>query len=573
MTVNTPKIRQFEYSQNGLDYLKHTLSLTQDEKLFFDYPIVYIVEDENKTSSKYQKSTFDVYVGEANWLEQRTRQHLNDKNDKLQKLTHNPRVYAIGHDMFTKSMTLDIENRLINNMMGIDRVKSLNGRGNQQGQYYTSNMTDEIFHKIWNKLHNENKELIPPLNVVRDSALFKASPFHKLSEKQRKAKNEIISRIESALSTEDDGQLIIIDGAAGTGKTVLLSSLFFELSSHGQGEFANPIINNLDSYLLVNHDEQLTVYDQIAKKLGLSTKNHDIVKKPTTWINHRSVNSKADVVLVDEAHLLWTQGKQSWKSGWQLDEIRKRAKVTVIVFDQKQILRSEQHIDSEHIATMFLSANCVVKLEDQFRIDASDETIKWIENFVEGSIDAIPYDNKYDLKIFEDPLKMYHEIVHKSKDKQNGLSRMLATFDWEYKQGKSGYGKNDKWTVIADNLELPWNLETRTAKDKQRNRGLSWAESDYSINEIGSTFTIQGFDLNYAGLILGPSVIYRDGKVSFDPSASANKNAIKKRNGKDHAVEHLKNELNVLIKRGVHGLFLYAVDSELQKALLDAQNK
>jgi Uncharacterized conserved protein len=33
----------------------------------------------------------------------------------------------------------------------------------------------------------------------------------------------------------------------------------------------------------------------------------------------------------------------------------------------------------------------------------------------------------------------------------------------------------------------------------------------------------------------------------------------------------LKNELNVLLTRGVHGLYLYAVDDQLQQKLLAAQ--
>lgn len=35
----------------------------------------------------------------------------------------------------------------------------------------------------------------------------------------------------------------------------------------------------------------------------------------------------------------------------------------------------------------------------------------------------------------------------------------------------------------------------------------------------------------------------------------------------------LPNELNVLLTRGVNGLYIYAVDDELRKALLAAQNQ
>ena len=35
---------------------------------------------------------------------------------------------------------------------------------------------------------------------------------------------------------------------------------------------------------------------------------------------------------------------------------------------------------------------------------------------------------------------------------------------------------------------------------KKKIKLLSWPEQPQTINEIGSTFTIQGFDLNYVGV-------------------------------------------------------------------------
>ncbi|WP_235697653.1 DNA/RNA helicase domain-containing protein [Corynebacterium diphtheriae] len=45
-----------------------------------------------------------------------------------------------------------------------------------------------------------------------------------------------------------------------------------------------------------------------------------------------------------------------------------------------------------------------------------------------------------------------------------------------------------------------WIATPRGSKNKE----LSWAEKPHTINEVGSIFTIQGFDLNYAGVIIGP---------------------------------------------------------------------
>lgn len=85
---------------------------------------------------------------------------------------------------------------------------------------------------------------------------------------------------------------------------------------------------------------------------------------------------------------------------------------------------------------------------------------------------------------------------------------------------------------------------------------------------LAPIFTIQGFDLNYAGVIIGPSATYRNGEIVFDAKASQNYLATNKRKDLgDFAEENLKHELNVLLKRGVHGLYLFAVDEGLQQRL------
>ncbi|WP_348981039.1 DNA/RNA helicase domain-containing protein [Staphylococcus sp. 11007852] len=94
-------------------------------------------------------------------------------------------------------------------------------------------------------------------------------------------------------------------------------------------------------------------------------------------------------------------------------------------------------------------------------------------------------------------------------------------------------------------------------------------------NTIESTYTIQGLDLNYAGVVIGPSVKYRDGQIIFDEKSSANKKATRKRTLEDGSKQYfsnmlLKNELNVLLTRGVNGLYIYAVDDQLREALKNA---
>lgn len=194
----------------------------------------------------------------------------------------------------------------------------------------------------------------------------------------------------------------------------------------------------------------------------------------------------------------------------------------------------------------------------------------------DNEINTIPTDLGYDLKVFNSPKELTNAIKIKAEDTASGISRVIATFDWKFKEKKRP-DDAEYWYVKEDNWEMPWNLQLKEDNKTQRrkNRHLSWGEQPHTINEVGSTYTVQGLDLNYAGVIIGPSVKYRDGKVVYDPSRSKNASATQNRTLEDGTKQKfgeklIKNELNVLLTRGVNGLYLYAVDDELQKALMKA---
>ncbi|MBT1176516.1 DUF2075 domain-containing protein [Bifidobacterium callimiconis] len=774
----------------GDGYSELDVALMQYLHYVLDYPTVYVVYS-GKHNQHSGKPEYTAYVGETNNIIQRTVQHLETDPktredwkaiaDAVAKDDDAFRQFVISHPWFNKSLTLDVENRMMHYLSSVESVKKLNNRRtNAQGSYYTSDQFDRIFSQIWLDLHDDDPKLFPTEEIIRDSALFKASPFHKLSDDQVQAENSILTQLavllaakaktapateavstespESAVSaesaketvpakTEDNPKLIFVQGAAGTGKTVLLSHMFYRIAtelgtqesdasddedrlqwpdligSSNQPSYAG---KKLSSYILVNHKEQVHVYNQIATKLGLQKEAGDIVMLPTQFINRFSekkvgkntadlekISGKADIVLIDEAHLLMTQGNQGYSGKNQLYDILRRARIVIAVFDPDQILQARQQWNPETLAKLFpnnqLAAHDTktagkiggfetvtigpaedldplavdvahIHLEQQFRIAASDAVVKWVDDFTSGrGLSKLPedkgeYDSSgkqtrapYEIKVFDSPVELYKAIRKKSELKSDGwngvgLSRLLATYDWHYSSQKSNPNdarglwnvelhKNPEtgvWeTKLAkgdhgngfetvessfvgpdpDRFCLPWNYELRADRkdlpkrpkkasadpksSKRREKDVdaerAWAEQSHTINEVGSTFTIQGFDLNYAGVIIGPSVKYRDGRIVFDPDASENSLATNKRgdldrflesgpyavNGahtaetldadsregkkarakrlealqKELAMTNLRNELNVLLKRGVHGLYLFAVDPELQQKL------
>lgn len=691
------KYKRSDLDNQTIQVLKHYL---------LKFPTVYIVH-----KKEYEKYT--VYVGETNNIEERTKQHLNADTkirDDWEKLSEGKvKQYIIANEHFNKSLTLDVENRFMQYLLSVDSINEVtNRRTNPQGKYYPEEEFERIFSGIWVQLHDMDPDLFPEEGIIRDSALFKASPFHKLTTEQKSIESKVIDIVNEALQSKnkcnsDSSTLILLEGDAGTGKTVLLSDLFYKISNKlskiknqslqynyedieegndeedydYEYEQFSTINSRKTACIIVNHKEQVNVYNQIATKLRLQKNNDELVMLPSQFINRFSEQTEqgrgiidrpkrcCDVALIDEAHLLNTQANQAYSGSNMLSDILCRSRVVIAAFDPNQILQSNQRWNSEDLekllgtdykdknsfknndddcGELLLNDSISVSvrrfiLENQMRMRANENVLEWIKNFVyNGCIDTLPVcrnyetkkedsntDNKpFDFKVFDSPIKLFNAIKSKSEEKASGcdghgLSRLVATYDWEYKSNKNNPNSvngtwnvdlycdnNGKWHIglgqyaNASSYELeilekegkvfshPWNYQLSSQNHAKHSRSIkeskkSWAEQSHTINEIGSTFTIQGFDLNYAGVIIGPSVQYRNGKVVFCPENSRNDKATNKRHIKDlsankkialdYSIDNLRNELNVLLKRGVNGLYIFAVDMELEKALLEAQCK
>ena len=583
--LNEPIIEIVQDNINDLKEFERKISKSKNEKkkdIIMNFPVVYIHSWKNKRK-------YEAYVGESNNIFQRTKQHYskmsNEKEWQHHLLNKKANLYVIGHEHFNKSMTMDIENKLFHYLTSVDNIERVyNVKYNPQKHYYPVEELDDIFEKIWRKLRKYNKELFPLESDVKDSAIFKASPLHKLTEEQQEAKEKIIEKLINAIKNNQKGQLIFIEGEAGTGKTVLNSSTFYELFCRYE-EAKNNRIDDLkyetsNCFLLVNHDEQITVYKQIFNKLGIIDKYGQVVDKPTHFINNHSVDNPVDVVFIDEAHLLYTQGKQAYRGKNQLADILNRAKVVVIMFDENQILTTEQYWEYKELQgykNQAIKNNNYIKLKNQLRMNANKGIIDWINSFTyNGKIKDMAFDfGDYDIKIFDDPEKLEKEIKNKSLKSKSKLSRLIATYDWPYNKKNRNNCPNKYWEVKIGKWHKPWNYELERKldrKEKIKIKDLAWAEQPQTINEVGSTYTIQGFDLNYAGVILGPSVKYRNGHIVFDPDKSCNQKATQNRTLSNGTLQKfgkvlLKHEVRVLMTRGVNGLYIYACDEDLRKEL------
>lgn len=531
--------------------------LSQITTAYIDqYPIVYILYNRN------EKNRPTAYIGQTVQVDKRMRAHLKDS--KRKGLTD---TLLIGNEKFNQSSTYNIETNLINHFIGDEKFKLQNVSQTRQIQthgYYDKNYYDTIlFNEIWEYLR-QNGLADNSSDVIQNKDIYKVSPYKELSPKQLEIKNEIIEYCKKSIDSTKE-KVFMIEGEAGTGKSVVLASLYNTLQDLAKDKTSS--ISGTDNYLLVNHGEMIKTYHSIAESLPNLKKNH--ILRPTSFINEMDKKGKkADIVLIDEAHLLLTK-EDHYNNFYyknQLEEIIKRSKITIFIFDPKQILRTKSYwtkglmeqIDQQYGFEHY-------SLTDQFRMKSSEDTLKWIDNFHSKKISKLPKSTEdYSFEIMPSPESLKEKI--ETLDKKVGLARIVSVFDYLHKKDQKTY------YVDEDGLHMPWNTtESKT----------TWAERADTIEEVGSIYTVQGFDLNHVGVFLGPSIDYDQKTDSLvidiskykDTGAFMGREDLSKGELLKCKEEIILNSLNTLMKRSIHGIYIYAVNESLRNRLLELQER
>ncbi|WP_277620158.1 DNA/RNA helicase domain-containing protein [Listeria cornellensis] len=203
-------------------------------------------------------------------------------------------------------------------------------------------------------------------------------------------------------------------------KSVVLSSTFNTIQDLSKDKGSK--LYGTENYLLVNHQEMLKTYKEISETLpNLKKKNF---MKPTSFINRKMSPEKAvaDIVFVDEAHLLLSK-KDSYNNFNQdnhLEEIIKQSKITIVVYDRKQVLKFKSYWDDnliDHVKRGIHSE--VLLLTNQFRIRAEEEILNWMDAFTNKQVLPLPKSamtarkDSFELEIFSDAGEMYKKIQQK----------------------------------------------------------------------------------------------------------------------------------------------------------------
>ncbi len=538
-----------------------------------NWPVVYTLDNDRR-----------VYVGESTQALSRMRQHLANSDR-----SHLSRARIVVDETFNKSVCLDLESFLIRMFSGDGKLQVDNANAGLTGSdYYQRDHYREKFEAIFAELRREGL-FVQSIEQIENSALFKMSPYKALTVDQRTA---VMQMIESLFADLPSGRrsTAVVKGQPGTGKTVVgiyLMKVLADIKNRVQVEEGSSdsilagfftqenaeLLRDFRMGLVVPQQSlRKTVEKVFAKTSGL---HRDMVLSPAKAVE---ASETYDLLIVDEAHRLQqlsatmatmiNQFKDinrrlfgDEKGGTQVDWIKRVSNHQILLLDPEQTVRPASDIPPAVVRGLVETAQAQARyfeLTTQMRVRADEDYVGYVRAILTQRQDAPVSFAEYDLRMYDDLGSMHRAI--QAREKEHTLARLVAGYAWPW------LSKNDPsvFDIEIDGVQLQWN---RTATD--------WISSKTSAEEVGSIHTTQGYDLNYAGVIIGPDLrmdpasgrMYVDRDSYFDTKGKANNKMLGVTYSDDDLLGYITNIYAVLLTRGIRGTYVYVCDPTLREYL------
>lgn len=540
-----------------------------------NWPVVYTINNDN-----------EIYVGETTNVELRIKQHLASPTKQNLEV-----VSVILDDSFNKSVCLDLESHLIRYFAADDRYVVTNGNGGiTDSDYFEREKYRQTFDEIFNKLFADGT-LTRSIPDIVNSDLFKYSPFKALNTDQAVAVSGVLELLVDSMQTTGHSP-IVIQGDPGTGKTIVaiyLQKLIRDIARSTPGD-ALDLDSIFADYFVEGYREKFEGMSIafVIPQSSLRTSVKKVFKRTPGLASGdvlspfelAQVEQTYDLVIVDEAHRLQHRANQSSaalnkkfseinlslfghddKSLTQLDWILRKSRLQILLVDSAQSIKpADLPLETTtHLIEQAKNGDSFFRLASQMRVAGGADYIDHVSRMLSnGLVPPARTFGDYEFRMFDDFAEMRAEVL--DRDKRYGLSRLVAGYAWPW------ISKKDKslYDIEIDGVALQWNQVA-----------VDWINSPTSVNEVGSIHTVQGYDLNYAGVVIGNDLSWDEQTQSivfnrdqyFDVKGKENNPTLGRFYSDADLRDYVTNIYRVLLTRGVRGTFLYVVDPGLRERL------
>ncbi|MEU4692307.1 DUF2075 domain-containing protein [Actinoplanes sp. NPDC023714] len=391
------------------------------------------------------------------------------------------------------------------------------------------------------------------------SELKERSHFTLLDE-QRIAYELVLHAVERARSS-DRKRVVVVSGGPGSGKSVIALSLLGELARQGRSAL---------------HATGSRSFTQTLRRYA--GKGSARLKNLFLYFNSfmTAERNGIDVLICDEAHRIretsvnrFTRAQQRQGARAQIEELLAAARVPVFLLDEHQVVKPGELGNVEVITAFAKRLNLeveTVSLHDQFRCGGSEGYEQWVLDLL-GLSGERPStwegDGRFDLRIADSPEDL--EAFLSKKQAAGETARMTAGYCWPWSDPRP----DD--TLVPDvrigGWSRPWNVKSDRSVGEAPGSPF-WATDPNGFGQVGCVYTAQGFEYEWSGVIIGPDLVARDGRLVTrrdefkDPAFRSRKTV------SDDEVDRLiRNTYKVLLTRGMRGTIVYSADEETRDFL------
>ena len=385
-----------------------------------------------------------------------------------------------------------------------------------------------------------------------------------LLDEQRDAYNYVLHAVERARRSNTK-TAVIVSGGPGSGKSVIALSLLGELSRQGR-----PVLHATGSRSFTH---------TLRKVAG---KRAPRVQRLFQYFNSfiAAEPNGLDALILDEAHRIRETSASRWtraehRSGRpQIAELLDAARVPVFLLDEFQVVRpGEQGTVREiekHAADKGIDVE-KIDLDAQFRCGGSEEFVLWVKRLLGlepgGPIPWIG-DPHFDVEVVDSPHEMEHLLERRL---EKGYSaRIAAGYCWPWSDPRPD-GTLVRDVQIGD-WSRPWNLKGDRSVGGAPAAAL-WATDPAGFGQVGCVYTAQGFEYDYAGVIIGPDLVWRDDRWVAVRAANRDPDFRNRSRVSDADFDRLiRNVYKVLLTRGMRGVAIFTGDEPSRSFLRSVAN-
>ncbi|MDG7001740.1 MAG: DUF2075 domain-containing protein, partial [Nitrososphaerota archaeon] len=375
-----------------------------------------------------------------------------------------------------------------------------------------------------------------------------------LIEDQIAAYNTILDRAKKSAKLKQKS-VIIVRGGPGTGKSAIALNVISEL---------------LSRKIPVFHATGSAAFTTTLRKI-VGTRAASLFKYFNSFTGFEA--NQIDVLVCDEAHRIRKTSvsrytKKEFRSDRpQVEELINAAKVSIFFIDDYQLVRPEEIGSSDLIrntARKFTDEIFEFELKTQFRCNGSDGYLNWLDDVLGVRNTAnlmLTSKERMDFKIFDDPKSLYEEIMRKNAEKPNS-ARMVAGFCWPWSNpNPDGTLKED---VIIGDFKMTWEAKNDAARLAPGiPRAALWAYDPNGANQMGSIYTIQGFEFDYVGVVFGDDLVYNPATKTWIGKPENSADHLVKRDS-SRFLQNVRNVYRVLMTRGMKGCYVYFMNKDTE---------